>query len=482
MQKTDAQALYTAMDWLGERQAEIEKKLAKRHLEDGTLVLYDVSSTYFEGRPATAYLIRDSAFGRGASGSRAHLCCSVPGRFFGDSFCHGRRLPSPGRSERMGLFKDELGAAAAKRLANELCTAWPAFPRRTFLRGIEQALSPLELTQRVAHLAGRLVRTLPARFDAATEVLWRALESQSFDGWLTLPCGVYVADRGIEHPRAALPMLAGLSPRFSSEGPMRPFIVRHPRVTFEYLRRWTTDPDERVRRLVSECTRPRLPWAPVLRSFVLDPSPTLPLLEALYDDPSLYVRRSVANHLNDISKDHPDVALTCARRWQRKSEDAAWVVRHGLRSLVKRGNHQALALLGADGDAEVRLVDLSVDSPSISIGESALFTFTLELVEPAQADTIIDYRVHYVGARGNKAAKVFKLTRRQLVRGERLTISRKHKFEHVSIRRILPGPHTIDLQVNGRVLGAVSVDVRQAADVRQRRASRAVRATPRPAS
>ncbi|HEX7168847.1 MAG TPA: hypothetical protein VF230_17855 [Acidimicrobiales bacterium] len=356
-------------------------------------------------------------------------------------------------------FKEEFSPARAAALARELERAWPSFPTARFTRGLAAALEPLELLERVDHLAGRLARSLPGEFGAAAGVLWRALDSDMFTGWITLPCGTFVARAGIDHPEIALPLLAGLTPRFSSEGPVRPFIERHPDVTFGYLRAWVDDPDEHVRRLVSEGTRPRLPWAPQLRAFVADPTPAIELLERLVDDPSAYVRRSVANHLNDISKDHPDIALACAERWLARGERGTWIAAHGLRTLVKRGDARALRLLGATADADVRLVALAVDRGRIHIGDAVELTFTLELADGAPADAVIDYRVHYVGAKAVRAPKVSKLTRRRLAPGERVTIARRHRFEHVSIRRIRPGPHTIDVQVNGRVLGSITVEV-----------------------
>ena len=359
----------------------------------------------------------------------------------------------------MADFKDEISTALAGRLARELTAAWPAFPRRRFVRGLEEALAPLELMARVDLLTDRLVATLPDAFDTSAGVLCKALESETFTGWMTLPCGSYVARSGIDRPDLALPLLAGLTPRWSSEGPIRPFIERHPDVTYEHLRRWSRDPDEHVRRLVSEGTRPRLPWAPQLRALIADPTPNLELLERLVDDPSEYVRRSVGNHLNDISKDHPELAVDLARAWLGRGEGAAWAVRHGLRTLVKRGHPGALEALGVSTDADVRLGALTVDQDRVTIGDAVTFTFTLELHGTREAEAVIDYRVHYVGARGLLAPKVFKLTRRRLVPGRTVTVSRRHRFEHVSIRRILPGRHVVDVQVNGRVLGSVEIDV-----------------------
>lgn len=359
----------------------------------------------------------------------------------------------------MADIKDEISPALAARLARELAGAWPAFPRRRFTQRLAVVLAPLALKARVDLLADRLADALPERFDHAAEVLWRSLDSATFTGWMTWPCTTFVARAGIDAPDVALPLLAGLTPRWSSEFAVRPFIERHAEATYAHLRRWADDPDEHVRRLVSEGTRPRLPWGARLRGLVADPSPNIELLDRLVDDPSVYVRRSVANHLNDIAKDHPDVALALARRWQPRGEAPAWVVRHGLRTLVKRGDPEALAVLGATPDADVRLAALVVDRDTIAIGDEVTFTFTLEVLGDEAADVVVDYRVHYVGADGRARPRVFKLTRRRLAPGVAARITRRHRFEHVSIRQIHPGRHVIDVQVNGRVLGAVEVAV-----------------------
>jgi 3-methyladenine DNA glycosylase AlkC len=359
----------------------------------------------------------------------------------------------------MAAFKDEISAALAGRLASELATAWPGFPTEQFTDDIDVALAPLALMARVELLADRLADALPTDFDTAAKVLWSTLDSPDFTGWMTLPCGTHVARAGIDRPEGALPLLAGLTPRWSSEGPIRPIIERHPELTYEHLHRWVSDPDEHVRRLVSEGTRPRLPWAPQLRRLIADPSPNIELLDQLVDDTSPYVRRSVANHLNDISKDHPDLTIDLARRWLPRGDGATWAVRHGLRTLVKRGDPRALEILGVGVDADIRLNALTVDRDTVTIGEAVTFRLAIEAGGATEADAIIDYRVHYVGANGPRKPKVFKLTRRRLAPGQPATITRKHQFEHVSIRRIHPGRHTIDIQVNGHILGTVHIDV-----------------------
>jgi 3-methyladenine DNA glycosylase AlkC len=359
----------------------------------------------------------------------------------------------------VGAVKEEISAALGRSLADELVAAWPEFPRRQFVSGLRSRLEALELLARIELLADGLVAALPSDFEDAAAVLWRALASPTFTGWMTWPCGGFVARRGIDHPEMALRLLAGLTPRWSSEFALRPFIERHPAVTYDFLHRWVADADEHVRRLVSEGTRPRLPWAPRSRRLIDDPTPNLTLIGALVEDPSPYVRRSVANHLYDIAKDHPDLAIDLARQWAERGERGAWIARHGLRTLVKRGDRDALVVLGVHPDADVSVSELTVDKRHVRIGEAVTVACTLVLGSGPPADVVIDYRVHFDGARSVKEPKVFKLARRHLERAQPVTFTITPRFEHVSTRRIHPGAHTIDIQVKGSVLASITVDV-----------------------
>jgi 3-methyladenine DNA glycosylase AlkC len=356
----------------------------------------------------------------------------------------------------MAAFKDEISSQLVDALAGEMRRAWPEFPHERFVAAATDGLERLELLARVSQLARALGECLPESFAEGAAVLDRALDSASLTGWMTLACNEYVATYGIDEPELALPLLARLTSRFSSEFAIRPFIERHPEITFGYLRRWTEDPDEHVRRLVSEGTRPRLPWASQLRSLRADPRPSIELLDRLAGDGSEYVRRSVANHLNDVAKDHPDLAIAVGRRW--KEAGADWVVRHGMRSLVKQGDPRALALLGYDPDAAIALQELTVTPERVSVGGTVELAFTL-MADDAPVSVMVDYRVHHAGARATRSAKVFKLATRTLDPAIPQRITRRHTFRDVSVRRIHPGPHLVEIQVNGRVLGGVEVQV-----------------------
>ena len=365
----------------------------------------------------------------------------------------------------MGAVKDQISVPVVERLAAELSAAGPRFPTGRFVHRLQPELAARELMARVDLVADCLVECMPEDFPVAAAVVHRALEFPGFAGWMTLPVGEYVARAGIGRPRTALPLLAALTSRFSCEFAIRPFIVEQNALTYAHLREWVTHPDEHVRRLVSEGTRPRLPWARRLQHLVADPSPNIELLDRLVDDPSPYVRRSVANHLNDISRDHPALARDIATAWCGRGDLAAKTVRHGLRTLVKQGDPAALALVGADARAWVSLTSLTVDAEDISIGDTVGLSMTVRNDDPAPATVVVDYRVHFLGAAGNLRPKVFKLTRRTIDPGAEARIDRRHRFAHVSTRQIREGLHEIDVLVNGRVSGRVRVAIRTDRDV-----------------
>jgi len=368
-------------------------------------------------------------------------------------------LPAGEISESRDL-KDRISPTAIAGLAGALEGAWADFPARRFRDLAEDGLGGLELKARVIHVADALAATLPGNFPESAAIIGRAIDDQAMNHWAVYCVDDYVARYGIGDPEVALPLMALLTPRWSCEFAIRPFIEAHPDLTFEYFDRWIESDDEHLRRLVSEGSRPRLPWGQQLRGFIADPSPTIPLLDRLVDDPSEYVRRSVANHLNDIAKDHPRLAVDTAARWLKEGgvvERREWIVRHGMRSLIKSGDPAALALVGFDHDAEVEIAYFKVSPAQIEIGEAITIEFALTASEPTPV--MVDYAIHHAGAKGTRGPKVFKLKQVRLEPGTETRFSREHRIREVSVRKIYPGPHLVEVQVNGRVLAAATVEV-----------------------
>jgi 3-methyladenine DNA glycosylase AlkC len=249
-------------------------------------------------------------------------------------------------------------------------------------------------------------------------------------------------------------LLKEMTKRSSSEFGIRFLLIEDPERALSTMEKWTCDPSHHVRRLVSEGTRPRLPWAMRLPVFIEDPAPLLPLLESLRDDGSEYVRRSVANNLNDIAKDHPDVVAKVARKWLRKAgKDRERLVRHACRTLVKQGHKETLAALGYR-PPEVNLESLRILTPTVSFGDALLFEVTLSSTSERSQPLIIDYAVHHRKANGATTPKVFKWKTITLAEKTSHTAKRKHGMRKITTRRYHPGEHRLEIIINGVSFGS----------------------------
>ncbi|MEU9146243.1 DNA alkylation repair protein [Streptomyces sp. NPDC048349] len=356
------------------------------------------------------------------------------------------------------LLSAETVSELARRLA--LAAGRPTSPA---LRERAGALDGLGYGARVAAVRDAVLADLPADWAAFEAVVRTALADPGFEGWMTFPVNEAVAVRGLEVFEPGLALLHDLTSRLTAESAVRPFLRADPVRALAVVRDWTRDPDPHVRRLASEGTRPRLPWAPQLPAFVADPRPALPVLDALYRDESAYVRRSVSNHLNDISRDHPDLAVETAARWLAEGADTGTtdrVVRHGLRTLIKAGRPGALTLLGHSPDVPVAVRGPALATPRIAVGEYLVFDYAVTNTGAVPAELVVDYVVHHTKANGGRTPKVFKLTTRTLAPGETLTGTRRHSFKPITTRRYHSGEHLVQLQVNGRIRGeaAFSLD------------------------
>jgi 3-methyladenine DNA glycosylase AlkC len=356
-------------------------------------------------------------------------------------------------------LKNQYGPAIPRRIAAMIAGVHPAFPKAGFLRDALAGYETLELMPRGRHIARALRKHLPLDVPAALDILL-ASHSRPHDDirgpmapFLFMPHTVYVSEYALEHFEEAMRAQHALTQCFTVEFSIRPFIERDPERTLARLREWASDPSEQVRRLVSEGTRPRLPWAPRLRALQRDPRPALELLELLKDDPSLYVRRSVANHLNDIGKDHPALLNSIAKRWHRHaSAERAWIVRHALRSAIKRGDAGALAVSGFGATAQVRVRKAAITPARVAIGGRVQIRFELLNRLPRRQRVLADLRVHYVKSGGHSAPKVFKLNTLDFAPREALAFSKNLALADLSTRRHYPGMHRVEVLLNGRAV------------------------------
>lgn len=353
-----------------------------------------------------------------------------------------------------------LGPAAVAALPICLERATPERPLPA-LRGAADGLDGLGFGERVALVRDALLADLPADYDGFARILRAALADSDFTGWMIWPVGEAVAVRALDAgtPEAfddGLALLAALTPRLTAEAALRPFLDADLERALATVLRWTGDPDEHVRRLASEGTRPRLPWAKRARAVLADPPATIPILDALYRDREEYVRRSVANHLNDVSRAEPELAVAVATRWLAEPDaNTVRVVRHAMRTLIKQGDPAALALHGFAAPADLVVSGLTLDAEVVRIGGELGFAFTLENRDAQPVRLAVDYVVHYRKANGRTAPKVFKLTTKTLAPGETLTVTRRQSFRPITTRRHHPGEHAIELQINGRRYGPV---------------------------
>ncbi|MEM7391868.1 MAG: DNA alkylation repair protein [Verrucomicrobiota bacterium] len=355
------------------------------------------------------------------------------------------------------LMKDGLDRAAIDRIAHALAATIKRFPRKRFVEEALRGLDGLELKERVDHLIDILHRFLPQPFPEAARVLtemkahWnRGREGDPVRGFAAWPLIDYVGVHGLDDPDIALELLKHLTPLFTAEWAIRPFLLQHEKRTFRHLKKWRSHPDHHVRRLVSEGTRPRLPWGIRLQPYCDDPKPILPFLEALKNDESDYVRRSVANNLNDISKDHPDLVIQTCRAWRKgASENVLWVIRHATRTLVKAGHPDVFGLLGYADAPKVEVRTLSLSASKIKVGSFLGIEFDLASTTARGQKIVVDYAVHFVKANGRTSRKVFKLKNVSLGPKETLHVTKSHSFKLISTRTYYPGTHRVEVQING---------------------------------
>ncbi len=378
-------------------------------------------------------------------------------------------------------FKLLLNPTNVQALAHQLARhSGGAFGTQAFLAAALPGLDGLEMKARAEHIATAL--DLGMSVDFATGVSWmeaalgpvrdpdaeavvpeRNLE-EGLGGWILWPVTTWVARRGLAEPERALPALREMTRRFTAEWAVRPFLLQHPGFTLERLHAWRGDDCPHVRRWISEGTRPRLPWGLQLKPFMADPSPTLPLLEALQDDASGYVRRSVANHLNDIAKDHPGVVADwLERHLPGASAERRALLRHASRTLIKQGDARVLSCWGL-GRAFVGGASLALDPACIGLGESVALTVTLESSADGPQSLEVDYVIHHVGASGQARPKVFKGWKRVLAPGAACVLTRRHAVKPITTRRYHRGEHVVEVQVNGQCVARGSFELLNGSD------------------
>lgn len=358
------------------------------------------------------------------------------------------------------LLKDLIDVPSVTALAAAVAAVQPDVDAGAIVERVFDGEWPdRELKQRIRHVAEVLHQHLPAGYPAALDVLRRAAGVAGELGFTAMAFNDFVEAYGIDHPEISLAALEQFTTLVSAEFAVRPFIERYPDMLFSRLLTWSRHEDWRVRRLAGEGSRPRLPWGMGLRSLRRDPSPIMPVLTSMRHDPSEDVRRSVANSLHDISKDHPEVVVNMLASWQDGSLETDALTKHALRTLLKKGHPGALDLLGFSSEPAVDIRSARLEPSSVPIGGSVHLSFDVVATGPGSQRLMIDYAVEFRNVSGRGSRKVFKGKVIELARGEHATVRRKISLKPMSTRAILPGRHTAEVQINGRVLQRLSFDV-----------------------
>lgn len=360
-------------------------------------------------------------------------------------------------------LKDQLFNAEKVRYLAGLFAS-DSFDGDEFQARVMSRLPDLELKERMSWIAACLGDAVPGELPDVAPVILRALpppldpslSDDDFGDFIFAPLGEWVAKVGIAHPDLALDVIEALTQRFSMEWAIRPFLNRWPQEVLARMEVWAGHESYHVRRLVSEGTRPRLPWGMAVGLGLDDP---LPLLDRLHGDQTRYVTRSVANHLNDLAKKDPGLVLDRLARWQvlgaQEGGELKWMIAHALRGLVKAGHPGAMTLLGYDPEADIS-VTVGIDGEA-RIGGA--LEFEVVIAGAGEAPVLVDYIIHFQRPGGKTSAKVHKL-KQALVKGGALTLRKRHRLKgDATTYRLVPGAHLLQVQVNGRVRAEVEFDL-----------------------
>lgn len=361
------------------------------------------------------------------------------------------------KEENPNAFKNMINDAVVKKIAASISSVYPDFESKKF---IKMELGPHELKARVLLITKNLKTYLPDEYPEALAILLKAMEKGDLNGFALWPFSEYISQFGLEHFDESMKGMYQLTQRFTSEWAIRPYFIKDHKKVLKYFTKWAGDKNHHVRRWVSEGSRPLLPWGQKLPLFIMDPTHTLQLLDKLKFDDELYVRKSVANHLNDISKNHPQVVIEMLRLWQKDARESdlaklQWITRHALRTLIKRGHPGALKFMGVDGKAAVKIENLKADKKKYKLHDDLNFRFTMTSTSKSSQKIIIDYAIDFMKANGKKGKKVFKLKTMELGAKDSVEVKKKHSLKPITTMKYYPGLHHVYLQVNGHVLGQI---------------------------
>ncbi|WP_052592952.1 hypothetical protein [Aureispira sp. CCB-QB1] len=367
------------------------------------------------------------------------------------------------KPEKKFEFSEVINAQTVKKIGHDIKKVWQDFDVKQLEKRVLTKLSSLAFKDRANLIADVLYELLPKDFELAGQILLDSfgeqLDAPDFTGqnaFMYMPHGVYVSRYGLDaqHFELSTQFLYEMTKRFSAEFAIRPFLNKFPLQMIGKLQTWVKDDNQHVRRLVSEGTRPRLPWAPRVTVYDDDYTVIMDLLAMLRNDPELYVRRSVANHLNDLTKDRKDLVLAHLEVWNKQpNPKIVWLTKHALRTLVKAGDAGALKILGFSNNPEVKVQRFALEKQQLKLGEQLVFSFDIESQSAYSQRLVVDYIIHFKKANGSQAPKVFKLKVLELEGHQSIQLKKKQLFQQLSTRVLYEGRHQVELQINGKSFG-----------------------------
>lgn len=363
-------------------------------------------------------------------------------------------------------FKNSFNPSLVLVMAENFQKQWPEFNSQGFVESASKHLHTLELKERSEQIMHAMVEYLPSDFAKAGGIILASLspaldgdifgitsDDKGLAGWVIMPISHYIGLHGHAHFDLSMCLLKECTKRFSSEFGIRFFLLKLPEQTLSTMKTWAIDENRHVRRLASEGVRPRLPWTMQLPAFINDPAPVIELLDILKDDDDAYVRRSVANNLNDIAKDHPELVANIAKKWMSNaSEHRKRLIRHACRTLIKQGNKDVLQTFGYQPPV-IKDIKFDVQTPKVIFGETLQFTLSISSNVNHDQPLMIDYIIHHQKANGKTSPKVFKWRTSTLPIAKSLHFKKEHRIKKITTRVYYQGKHAIEVVVNGVSIG-----------------------------
>ncbi|MEM9549354.1 MAG: DNA alkylation repair protein [Bacteroidota bacterium] len=360
------------------------------------------------------------------------------------------------------LIRDVFSAQVVEKMAHDIEAVYPQFDKKGFLESLLSGLGDQTYSERKEAITNALIRFLPTDYKKSVQLLLQVTPapyegdptSDMVGRFYVSTFTAYISSQGMEYFEVSTQALYEMTKSFSSEWDIRPFLLEYPKKTLALLKKWAKDKNMHVRRLVSEGSRPNLPWGKKLKFVDQDPKgTTLPLLNLLQDDKAEYVRRSVANHLNDLAKNNADLVVQVLTEWKEKNltSDKERMINHALRTLIKQGHQGALALIGFGSDFQV---DISIQTLTERVKWGGLFEFdfTISNKLPKEQKLLVDYIIGFQKKDGSINNKVFKLKKIVLPANNSMSIQKSFSFKPISTRVYYPGAHHFQVQINGKIV------------------------------